>query len=164
MQTDTIPRLVISLLAMGSVGCASGPVIGRVSVAGQEAAPLTMSWESGLFGGSGTMAAVMPDGERFSGKYTVVKKGMSRGRIDPTWEGDEPADARGEIDDSMWGAARDRGAFVSAHLNKAIATLKGDRGSTMLCRFSLEAAEAGMRGGGAGSCQTSKGAKISAKF
>jgi hypothetical protein len=164
MQIDTIQMLVISLLAIGIVGCASGPVTGRVSMAGQEAAPLTMSWESGLFGGSGTMAAVMPDGERFSGKYTVVKKEMARGRIDPAWEGDEPADARGEIDSSMWGAARDRTAFVSAHLNKAIATLKGNRGSTMLCRFSLDASEAGMRGGGVGSCQTSKGAKISAKF
>jgi len=164
METNPIRVMLISLLAVGIVGCASGPVIGRVSVAGQEAAPLTMSWESGLFGGSGTMAAVMPDGERFSGKYTVVKKGMSRGRIDPAWEGDEPANARGEIDDTMWGAARDRVAFVSAHVNKAIATLKGDRGSTMLCQFSLDAAEAGMRGGGGGACQTSKGAKISAKF
>ncbi len=164
METDTIRGMMISLLAVAIVGCASGPVTGRVSVTGQEPAPLTMSWESGLFGGSGTMAAVMPDGERFKGTYTVVKKGMSHGRIDPAWEGDEPADARGEIDNSMWGAARDRGAFVSAHLNHAIATLKGDRGSTMLCRFALDAAEAGMRGGGAGSCQTSKGAKISAKF
>jgi len=164
MPTDNIRMLMISLVAVGIVGCASGPVTGRVSMAEQEAGPLTMSWTSGLFGGSGTMSAVMPDGERFSGKYTVVKKEMSRGRIDPAWEGDEPPDARGQIDDSMWGAARDRGAFVSAHLNKAIATLKGNRGSTMLCRFSLDAAEAGMRGGGAGSCQTSKGARITAKF
>jgi hypothetical protein len=164
MPTDKIRMLMISLVAVGIVGCASGPVTGRVSMADQEAGSLTMSWTSGLFGGSGTMSAVMPDGERFSGKYTVVKKEMSRGRIDPAWEGDEPPDARGQIDDSMWGAARDRGAFVSAHLNKAIATLKGNRGSTMLCRFSLDAAEAGMRGGGAGSCQTSKGARITAKF
>ena len=155
---------MITLFVLGTAGCASGPVTGRVAVAGQPPAPLTMSWESGLFGGSGTMAAVMPDGERFSGKYVVVKQGMSKGRIDPAWEGDEPPDARGEIDDSMWGAARDRGAFVSRHLNKAVATLKGDRGSTMLCRFSLQASEAGMRGGGSGDCQTSKGAKISAQF
>ena len=164
MERSTIRMAAISLLTIGVVGCASGPVTGRVDVPGQSPVPLTMSWESGLFGGSGTMAAVMPDGERFSGKYTVVKKEMSRGRIDPAWEGDEPHDARGEIDDSMWGAARDRGAFVTMHENKAIATLKGDRGSTMLCRFSLDAAEAGLRGGGAGSCQTSKSAKISAKF
>jgi hypothetical protein len=156
--------VAISILAFGVVGCASGPVNGRVDVPGQSPMPLTMSWESGLFGNSGTMAAVMPDGERFSGKYVVVKRSMSKGRIDPAWDGEEPPDARGEIDDSMWGAARDRVAFVSAHLNKAVATLKGDRGSMMLCRFTLDASEAGMRGGGSGGCQTSKGARISAKF
>jgi hypothetical protein len=156
--------VAISFLALGVVGCASGPVNGRVEVPGQSPMPLTMSWESGLFGDSGTMAAVLPDGERFSGKYVVVKRGMSKGRIDPAWDGDEPPDARGEIDDSMWGAARDRVAFVSTHLNKAVATLKGDRGSTMLCRFTLDASEAGMRGGGSGGCQTSKGARISVKF
>src|SRR5262245_23760843 len=155
---------MIPFLALAAAGCARGPVTGQVAVSGQPAAPLTMSWESGLFGGSGTMAAVMPDGERFSGKYVVVKEGTARGRIDPAWEGDEPPDARGEIDDSMWGAARDRAAFVSRHLNKAVATLKCDRGPTLLCRFPLQAVGAGMRGGGWGDCQTSKGAKISASF
>jgi hypothetical protein len=162
MQRKTIGVVAASLLALGVMGCATGHVTGRVEVAGQSPAPLTMSWESGLFGESGTMAAVMPDGERFTGKYVVVKRGM--GRIDPVWEGDAPPESRGEIDDSMWGAAQDRVSFVNAHINKAVATLKGDRGSTMLCRFTLDAPESGLRGGGSGSCQTSKGAKISATF
>src|SRR5262249_2582728 len=161
---NAIRFAMITLAALWAAACARGPVTGQVAVAGQPPAPLTMSWESGLFGESGTMAAVMPDGERFSGKYVVVKEGTARGRVDPAWEGDEPADARGEIDDSMWGAARDRAAFVSKHLNTAGATLKGNRGAMILCRFSRQAAEAGMRGGGAGDCQTSKGAKISASF
>jgi hypothetical protein len=165
MDRGTIGLALLSLLALGVVGCANGPVTGGVVVPGQlSPAPLTMSWESGLLGGSGTMAAVMPDGERFSGSYVVVKRGLSKWRIEPAWAGDAPPDARGDIDDSMWGAARDHVAFVNAHLNKAIATLKGNRGGTMLCRFSLLASEAGMRGGGSGSCQTSKGAKISANF
>jgi hypothetical protein len=162
MQRKTIGVVAASLLALGLMGCATGQVTGRVEVAGQSPAPLTMSWESGLFGESGTMAAVMPDGERFTGKYVVVKRGM--GRIDPVWEGSAPPEARGEIDNSMWGAAQDRVSFIDAHVNKAVATLKGDRGSTMLCRFTLDAPEAGLRGGGSGSCQTSKGAKISATF
>lgn len=37
-------------------------------------------------------------------------------------------------------------------------------GTTMLCRFNLLDGGAGMGGGGAGECQTSKGAKISARF
>ena len=161
MQSKTI-AVAASLLALGVVGCASGTVTGRVEVAGQSSAPLTMSWESGLFGESGTMAAVMPDGERFTGKYVVVRRGT--GRIDPMWEGDAPPEARGAIDDTMWGASRDQVAFVDAHVNKAVATLKGDRGSTMLCRFTLDAPESGLRGGGSGSCQTSRGARISATF
>ena len=164
MQTDTIPRLVISLLAIGIVGCASGPVIGRVSVAGQEAAPLTMSWESGLFGGSGRMAAVMPDGERFSGTYQVVKAGLSRSSMDPAWTGDAPSKYQGEIDDSMWGAGRDTESFIRRYQNNAVATLMGDRGTRMLCRFNLDAGGVGMGGGGAGECQTSNGAKITATF
>jgi hypothetical protein len=165
MHRRAIRLAMLSILALGVVGCANGPVTGGVVVPGQlSAAPLTMSWESGLLGGSGTMAAVMPDGERFSGSYVIVRRGMAKWRVDPAWAGDGPADVRGDIDDTMWGAARDHAAFVNAHLNKAIATLKGDRGGTMLCRFSLLASEAGMRGGGSGSCQTSKGAKISATF
>jgi hypothetical protein len=164
MKTKAFPIVLLSLLALAAVGCASGPMAGQVTVAGQPRVPLTMSWESGLFGGSGTMTAVMPDGERFSGKYTVVKKDLVRGSIGSAWTGDDPPEIRGAIDDSMWGAARDSGTFLRTHENKAIATLKGNRGTTMLCRFELDASEAGMRGGGAGTCQTSKGAKISATF
>jgi hypothetical protein len=154
----------IFLLAGAALGCASGPVTGRVAVAGQAAAPLTMTWNSGLFGESGKMSAVMPDGERFSGTYKVVKPGMSHTSLEPAWSGDAPGDQQGEIDDSMWGAGRDTVAFIRTHENKAIATLKGDRGTRMLCRFNLEAGGAGMGGGGTGECQTSKGAKITATF
>jgi hypothetical protein len=164
MKTNAFPIVLLSLLALAAVGCASGPMAGQVAVAGEPRVPLTMSWESGLFGGSGTMTAVMPDGERFSGKYTVVKKDLVRGSIGSAWTGDDPPEIRGAIDDSMWGAARDSGTFLRTHENKAIATLKGNRGTTMLCRFELDASEAGMRGGGTGTCQTSKGAKISATF
>ena len=155
---------MIALAAVGLLGCASGPVTGRVTLPGQPATPLTMTWRSGLFGESGKMSAVMPDGERFSGKYTVVSPGMSRSSLEPAWTGDEPGDSQGEIDDSMWGAGRDHATFIRTYENKAVATIKGDRGTTMLCRFNLEAEGAGLGGGGTGECQTSKGAKISAQF
>ena len=154
-----------SLLAGALLGCASGAVTGRVTLPGQPAAPLTMTWNSGLFGESGKISAVMPDGERFSGKYQVVAPGMTRTSLDPAWTGDEPGGYnQGQIDDSMWGAGRDTTAFLKTYENKAVARLKGDRGTTMLCRFDLDAGGAGMGGGGTGECQTSKGAKISAQF
>ncbi len=153
-----------ALLAVAGVGCASGAVTGRVTQAGQAAAPLSMTWESGLFGEGGSMAAAMPDGERFSGSYQVVRAGMPRGEMHPAWTGDDPGANQGQIDNNLWGAGRDHLAFVREYENKVIATLRGDRGSTMLCRFNLLASGAGMGGGGSGECQTSKGAKITAQF
>src|SRR6266478_9990954 len=109
-----------SLVAGALLGCASGAVSGRVTQPGQPAAPLTMTWSSGLFGESGKISAVLPDGERFSGKYQVVSPGMSREALDPAWTGDEPGDSQGEIDDSMWGAGRDQMGFVKFYENKAV--------------------------------------------
>jgi hypothetical protein len=154
----------IFLLVGALLGCASGQITGRVNLPGQPGAPLTMTWQSGLFGESGKISAVMPDGERFSGKYQVVAPGMSRSSLDPAWTGDEPGDNQGQIDDSMWGAGRNQIGFIKAYENKAVARLKGDRGTTMLCRFDLDAGGSGMAGGGTGECQTSKGAKIAAQF
>jgi hypothetical protein len=154
----------IFLLAGALLGCASGQITGRVNLPGQPGAPLTMTWQSGLFGESGKISTVMPDGERFTGKYQVVSPGMSRSSLDPAWTGDEPGDNRGQIDDSMWGAGRNQIGFIKAYENKAVARLKGDRGTTMLCRFDLDAGGSGMAGGGTGECQTSKGAKIAAQF
>ena len=157
--------LRLALLAWATLGCASGPVTGRVALPGETGdAPLSMTWRSGLFGESGQMAAVLPDGERFSGKYQVVRAGMSRSDLEPAWTGDEPGDRQGKIDNTFWGAAREQASFTRTYLNRAIATLKGDRGTTMLCRFNLTAGGAGMRGGGGGECQTSRGAKITAQF
>jgi len=164
MRRNAGRAVVIPLAAGALLGCASGPLTGHVTLPGQAAMPLTMTWNSGPFGGSGKMSALMPDGERFSGTYTVVSPGMSRSSLDPAWTGDEPGDNQGQIDDSLWGAGRDHFTFTKAYENKAVATLKGDRGTTMLCRFNLDVGSAGMGGGGTGECQTSKGAKITAQF
>lgn len=156
--------VALALTAAALSGCASGSVSGSVTHPGAAGAPLSMTWTSGIFGESGTMSAVMPDGERFSGKYQVVTPGLSRGSVAPEWTGDGPSGSRGQIDDNLWGAAQDHPAFVQSYQNKAIATLYGERGTTMLCRFNLLAGGAGMGGGGSGECQTSAGAKISAQF
>jgi hypothetical protein len=156
--------VALSLLAGTTLGCASGAVTGQISQSGQPSAPLSMTWTSGLFGESGKISAVMPDGERFSGKYHVVSPGTTRSDLDPAWTGDEPGDRQGQIDDSMWGAGRNQMAFIKSYENKAVARLTGDRGTTMMCRFNLLAGGAGMGGGGTGECQTSRGAKIAARF
>lgn len=154
--------LCIGLVAAMVLGCASGAVTGGVAaVPGGSTAPLTMTWRSGIFGESGTISAVLPDGERFSGKYTVVRAGMGREALEPEWRG---GGVQGQIDNSFFGAAQDQLGFEREYQNKAVATLRGDRGTTMLCRFTLMAGGAGMGGGGSGECQTSTGARITAQF
>jgi len=56
------------VVALSLVGCASGPITAELTQCGRPAQSLVMSWESGLFGESGTIAAQLPDGERLSGK------------------------------------------------------------------------------------------------
>jgi hypothetical protein len=162
-RTSAGNALVLGFLVIVAVGCASGQVTGRVAQRGAPDGPLSMTWTSGIWGESGKMAAVMPDGERFSGTYQVVKPGMSRSTLEASWVGEAPPETQGDIDGSLWGAARDP-AFIQRFSNNAIATLRGDRGTTMLCRFKLDAGGAGMGGGGNGECQTSRGAKITAQF
>ena len=116
--------VLLALTTTALAGCASGPVTGRVTTPGAPAGPLSMTWTSGMFGESGKMSAVMPDGERFAGTYQVVKPGMSRTMLEPTWTGEATAEAQGDIDDSFWGAAQDP-AFVKRYENHAIATLRG---------------------------------------
>ena len=155
MWRSVTAAAAISLLGGMTLGCASGDVTGQVAVAGRPAAPLQMTWRSGMFGESG---------KRFSGTDQVVKAGLSRSSMDPAWTGDAPSHYQGEIDDSMWGAGRDTESFIRRYQNNAVATLMGDRGTRMLCRFNLDAGGVGMGGGGGGECQTSKGAKITATF
>src|SRR4026207_2126774 len=93
----------IALAAVAAAGCAKGPVNGRVAMPGHSESALTMSWESGLFGESGPMAAALPDGERFRGTYQVVRAGIDRRDIPAAWSGDEPAGQRGVADGAMRG-------------------------------------------------------------
>src|SRR4026209_3055845 len=92
------PIVGIALAAVAAAGCAKGPVNGRVAMPGHSESALTMSWESGLFGESGTMAAALPDGERFRGTYQVVRAGIDRRDIPAARTGVEPIEQQGLID------------------------------------------------------------------
>jgi len=165
MTRRTVGRIVgFTLFAVAGAGCAKGMLVGTVTVPGGSESALNMTWESGVFGESGTLAATMPDGEQFTGTYQVVREGMPRSAVPAAWTGDEPIQRQGDIDGTYWAAGADHMAFVRAYKDNGIGTLKGDRGSTMLCRFYLLDSSAGMGGGGTGTCQTSRGAKITARF
>jgi len=70
------------------------------------------------------MSALMPDGERFSGKYVVVRQGNVLGRIEPAWAGDDPVGTQGDIDTAR-GGRRGPSHLHQRASQQAIARLKG---------------------------------------
>jgi len=76
-RSDMILRNVIgpaaALFALALLsGCASGPIPGRLVMPNQAPQPVTMKYESSLFGGSGTLSTELPGGERYAGKYVLM--------------------------------------------------------------------------------------------
>jgi hypothetical protein len=154
-----------AVVILSLLGCASGPITAELTQRGRPGGSLVMSWKSGLFGESGTIAARLPNGERLSGKYLVVSPGLTREKIGTVWpEAAMPWDDRSTFDEDPWTIGPSLLDFHASHTNKAVAKLEGDRGTTMLCRFTLNAGESGMGGGGSGTCKDSTGGKIAARF
>lgn len=122
-RTTTTRLAAIAIVLAGTVGCASAPINGRLSVPGQAPVPAVLSYQSSLLGGSGKLWTTLPAGETFSGKYVLS------GRDTP-----------------MTG------------------TLKGDRGSVMICRFQLKEPGVGPDKGGTVRCEISTGGVFDAAF
>ena len=57
------------LLAL--TGCAKGPIRGQLTLPNQPPQPALLSYESSLFGKTGTLSTTLPSGEIFSGRYTL---------------------------------------------------------------------------------------------
>jgi hypothetical protein len=66
-------RSIVAALAVGALaGCAAGPMPGSLTLPGKTPEPVTLNYESSLFGGSGTLSTLLPSGERFKGKYVLT--------------------------------------------------------------------------------------------
>src|SRR5262249_5426666 len=66
-------RSILAALAVGALaGCAAGPMPGSLVLPGKTPAPVTIRYESSVFGGSGTLTTLLPSGERFTGKYILT--------------------------------------------------------------------------------------------
>jgi hypothetical protein len=118
-------RLAVAALALVMLGCASGPIAGRLSVPGQAPAPVVLRYRSSLFGGSGKLWTTLPAGERFAGSYVL------------------------------------QSSVPDAHMT---ATLNGDRGGVMVCRFQLNEPGVGPDKGGTVRCDVSDGGVFDASF
>lgn len=75
MRLTHMARPVAAALAVAVLlGCASGPIAGRLTVAGREPEPVTLNYESSLFGQSGKLWATLPSGERLAGRYVLMPR------------------------------------------------------------------------------------------
>jgi hypothetical protein len=54
--------------------------------------------------------------------------------------------------------------WVQLYSGKVVATLFGDQGDSMRCRFQLTDPQAGLSGGGVGQCQVSNGWEINVQL
>ena len=154
-------RAVVGCVVAASLsGCVQvGSIAGRLSIPGKPATPVTFAYQSQRFGEGGTISVTLPSGELFNGKYLQVTSTTTADVIEPVFWG--PVwDPWG---DPWFGGGNDT-AFVRNYSGKVVATLFGDKGDTMRCRFNLTNPDVGMGGGGVGECQVSNGTKIDAQF
>lgn len=167
MMTNFALLIALGLLA----GCAQhGTIMGRLEVPGEKATtPVTLNWNTPGYGGGGTMTVALPGGETYTGKYlqvtsTTSADSLGGGGAWGGWGGWGPYWSDWGPYGSPWGYGGSYSTFVRNYSGKVIATLFGDKGGTMRCRFHLSSPSSGMEGGGVGECEIKGGDKIIAQF
>ncbi len=157
--------LIIIFLAGVLTGCVSTGVLnGRLSVPGQTATPVIFNFKSDRSGEGGKISAKLPDGEFFSGRYLQITSTTNENAIVPMFQGWDPYWRTWGPYGSPWYPDGDYSTFRTNYSGKVIATLFGDKGSTMRCRFRLSDPPSGLSGGGTGECQLSTGGVIEVQF
>jgi hypothetical protein len=165
MRSQTAGLVLAAALLGGCV--ASGAIKGRLTEPGAAATPVTLHYRSARFNQNGILTATLPDGESFSGRYLQVTSDTDAESLDPYWGGWGVGWAGwGPWTDDYgpWIVGEDVPTFVRNYSGKVIATLLGDRGSRMRCRFCLADPSQGMSSGGVGECEVTGGGKIAAEF
>ena len=133
--------ILVTILLLVQLGCA-GSMKGVVR---QDAKRVEFSYTDSRVG-MGSLQALLPGGERFEGK--IVRIGSTDDQSDTAVSGSESAD----FED------------VKLFDGNAEATLSGDKGNTMKCRFNLADSIIGLSSGGFGFCQVSDGRVIDIFF
>ena len=116
----------------------------------------------------GTMSTALGDGgEQFHGSYVRVEASTKDHLVTEIYDGfSAPEWQVWEHDpDGGWTATGvSFGAFAHFYTGKVVATLAGNRGSSMRCQLTLREPESGLSGGGSGGCQVSSGGTLRLEF
>ena len=162
-------RLLALVLGAALGACAMPPqtgiMSGRVIAKGLPPTEVVMSWEEGSGSNGGSISTTLAGGERFTGQFVRVTAGAGPEAFGPYYS------AWGPVWGPAWGVGADPWGgdvtmveWVQLYSGKVVATLFGDRGDSMRCRFQLTDPEAGLSGGGVGQCQVSNGWEINVQL
>lgn len=121
MRTCTIKRrprhvAIAVLAASAAMGCASGPIHGRLTAPGRAGDAAILHYESSLFGGSGKLWTTLPDGESLKGSYVL-----------------RPRDPQAQMIGNLSGA---RGTTMLCHFRLNEPGVGPDKGGTVRCEVS----------------------------
>lgn len=114
----------------------------------------------------GTIRTTLPDGEAFAGRFHQITRTTTADVVSDVygaWYGEPWADPTWTWADAWpyYGSAEE---FVTFYKDTVVATLTGERGTTMRCTFRLYDPARGMESGGHGECQLSNGQRITTQF
>jgi hypothetical protein len=160
----TLRGLTVALSAL-LAGCSStgstGYLGGLLTAPGRPVSPVEFSWTADS-SRRGTIAATLPTGERFTGKFVQVTREVPDTELVPmvgpiAGFSDAVAREGGATPQNVWTSAVDINSFREEYANRIVATLFGDKGNAMRCGFRLFDAGKGFPGGGTGGCQISYG-------
>jgi hypothetical protein len=160
-------RLAGAAFALAALsGCVSqGPIAGQLEIPGQPPERVTFTYATDRFDDSGTLSVMLPSGERFTGRYAQLTSATAADISGPTWAGFAPLWADwGPYGGTWWGGPEDVWTFGRNYSGRVVATLFGERGDMIRCRFKLVNPPGGMSDGGTGECQLSTGGTINAQF
>jgi hypothetical protein len=163
-MSSTTRRLVqVALVATMLAGCTTtGTIDGRVAGPDKPAAAVAFTYTASWGRHGGTLSTTLPSGESFSGQYVQITSTSTVDTSDPFFWNPDWADWNPFS--TPWFDGSDVSTFVKKYSGKVVATLFGDKGDSMHCRFRLNDPKLGMPGGGVGQCQVSNGSHIDARF
>lgn len=171
--------LAVCIFVGGCTTPQTGVIAGRWTPPGKAPEPVPIAWESDSSTQGRMFITLGKGGERFQGTYVRVTSGTKLETVQPIltdwgplWDG---YNWGSEVDPWWWGPEGGMPVggytnvdyypvFVRQYSGKVVATLFGNEGHSMRCRFTLVRPQEGLMGGGVGACESSKGAKISARF
>ena len=120
MISGTITRFATAALVLvGTLGCASAPIVGRLTSPGREPDSATLHYRSSLLGGSGKLWTTLPAGETFTGRYQL-----------------QPSEPEAPVVGTLTG---DRGSTMTCHFMLNEPGVGPDKGGTVRCEVSTGA-------------------------